>query len=275
MKTLPLSVLSLAGALLIAGCDSSNPASSSATASAAASTAKSATTSSASVSTARAPSASASASTEPELTIASIPLSTFNLDDNEKLHKVLAPEGWRPIEALGCSQAKVVGRSVDCPYGDRPVRVKFFDKEKPVKQDTGYKTKEYTYPNSVLISDGTKHLMITAGSEGKLEDAEAVAKALYDEKAKTFGGTKIADIKSLKELDPILQTKGYTGAVWADAIGFALRRASVITHYKDDAKPEGTFAKGADGFVEVIIDQREGEAPKQDAERILAAVVKR
>lgn len=200
-------------------------------------------------------------------TVAAIPVASFGLDDTKALDAILEPLGYTPI--MGCGQSKMKGTSVKCVYGFHAVTVSLHDKQ-PKKTDKGYE-EVYSYPNSVLLSD-VKHVIVSAGSKGNVADAQAVVTALWDEKAKTFGGVALRDLKTLRDLRKPLETKGYVGNVLG-SIDYAMRELEVTAARDDGNKPEGTFYDdGAGGVVTVKISTLDGTVPPGEEKKILEAL---
>jgi hypothetical protein len=212
-------------------------------------------------------SAAAPPKTKKPATIASIAVAKLGLDDSKTLDAALKPLGYTPI--MGCGFATVKGRSMKCVYGFHAVTVSLHDKT-PRKTDKGYE-EVYSYPNSVLLSDG-KHVIVSAGFDGNVESAQAVVTALWDDKAKTFGGEKLRDLKELSDLRKPLETKGYVGNVLG-SIDYTLRELEVTAAQDDGNKPEGTFYDdGQGGVVEVKISSKEGAAPEGEEKKVLEAL---
>jgi hypothetical protein len=202
-------------------------------------------------------------------TIASVPVAKVSLDDTKTIDASLEPLGYSPI--MGCGMSQMKGRSIKCVYGFHAVTVSLHDKT-PKKTDKGYE-EGYSYPNSVLLSDG-KHVIVSAGFKGNVADAQAVVSALWDDKAKTFGGVKLRDLKKLDDLRKPLETKGFVGNVLG-SIDYTMRKLEVAAAKDDGNKPEGTFYDdGQGGVVEVKISTVEGTVPDGEEKKVLEALVK-
>lgn len=259
-------------ASLFAGCDSSPTTSTAAASASSPSTVARSSAPASATSAASAPAPSASVAAAPPLKVGDVALVDFTLGHSSKLDEALAKSAWRPIQ--GCGQVKEPGRAVTCVYGDRAVRLRNVEKKaKLVKEGDKYRVDGgYVLVNTVLLSDGEARLAVIGGSEGKLEDAERVVKELWDDKAKTFGGKKLAELKTDKDIAAAAETKGFTGNVF-NGVDFALRKASVTTLYKREPEAGLTSRKSGDAAIEVEIEQKDGTKAKEDEQKLLAAAL--
>jgi hypothetical protein len=200
-----------------------------------------------------------------------VALTDFSLEHTSKLDASMAKIGWRPIQ--GCSQVKDPGRAVSCFYGDRAVRLLAIDKTaKLVKEGDKYRVDGGGWlVNTVLLSDGDARLAVS-GSDGKLEDAERVVKELWDGKAKTFGGKKLAELKTDDDIATAAETKGFTGNKFG-GVDFALRKATVTLLYKRTADPGVTSRQSGDTSIKAEIEQKDGARVKEDEEKLIAAAL--
>lgn len=206
--------------------------------------------------------------------IGAVALADFSLDNTRELDKVLKPLGWKQI--MGCGQATFVGRSVTCTYGERPASVKI-ERKLPVKKKTEgtYEIGPYTYSNAVVVTAGTTSLIVTAGFEGKIADAQAILDAIYDKSDQSIGGKKIAAIADDKALNEALEAKVFTGnrSSSSFSVDVALRKAIISTHVGDTITPEGAKLEDATGArIGVVIKQKDGKDPAGE-KKLLDAVV--
>lgn len=222
------------------------------------------------------PSASAAASVavvakpSASAVVAGVPLASFDLAATDKLTKRLATLGYTPI--MGCSESKMDGGlATVCVYGLHTVSLSFVDK--PLKpNDKGFTDGTYSFPNAVKVTDGPS-LVISAGFNGKQEDAAAILKVLWDEKQKTVAGTPLRSMKKLGDLSAPLKTKGFASSPFG-GIDFALTQLVVETSHDRKEEPKGTFYKEASGdFVKVAVSVVEGTAPAGEEKRVLDALL--
>lgn len=207
--------------------------------------------------------------------VGAVSLSELSLDHTKEMDKLLAPLGFKQI--MGCGQATMVGRAVFCTYGERPVTVRLEKKTAPKITGTSAKLGPYTLANAVAASDGGTYLLVSTGLEGKPEDSKAVLDAIWDAKAKTVAGVKLASLKDARELEKALATKGFTGDVSSSSgtVEFALRRAVVSFHTNDEIEPSGTFFKeGTATWLGVRLESRNSGDPSTE-KRLLDALLGR
>ncbi len=261
VATLSLSLLLLAGCRKTEGDDTKADASAS-------------TTSASAVSSATLTSSDAGGGTKAK--IGAVALADFSLDNISELDKAMKPLGWKQI--MGCGQATFVGRAVTCTYGERPASVKIERKlpvKKKKKNEGTYEIGPYTYANAVLVTAGTTSLIITAGFEGKIADAQAILDAIYDKSNQSIGGKKITSIADDKALDEALKAKVFTGnrSSSSFSVEVALRKASISTHVGDTITPGGAKLEDATGArIGVEIEQKNGTDPAGE-KKLLDAVI--
>jgi hypothetical protein len=183
---------------------------------------------------------------------------------------LLAPLGW--VRMMGCGESSAKGRQVACRYGKKAINVVLArGAQKP--------------PIGAAVDlpvDARTHLLAYAKG-GTNEEAETLLRSLYDAKAKTIAGVKIASLKDAEGLDKALSPKGFTGErfdrSYAEVL-FSTERANVTLGTEMSESIVASYMKEgkinrdpAGAIVAVVVTAQGGAAPEGDADRILAALL--
>lgn len=226
------------------------------------------------------PSASASASTgspkQASAKIGATPLADFQLENAGEMKTLLKPLGLSPIR--GCGQTTFKGRNVLCTYGERPVKVSIERKATPKKKGEGYEVGPYTIANATLTTIDGAHVLVSAGFEGRREDADAVTKAIVDPAKKTIAGVKVASITKAKALSDALEPRGYPDGGYSSdvTVDFAFREVRI--HYRtgaSDPLPGTVYEEPPSTAISVELQSRDGARDPATEKKVLDTLLGR